>query len=147
MDRTWGLAGGSPTGCTQSPRERPQLRPQGGAMELAGPWMLSTAPAQTSRGTGLRLVLGLLGGRCQAFEAVSSNRSGRLEITAVLVLLRRSDCDWKQEASPFSLLLPSYLCLSLTKPKRNSLAGEQTVLFVEKLVHMLFCLCGGNSSG
>lgn len=42
--------------------------------------MLSTAPAQTSRGAVLRQVLGLLGGRCQAFEAVSTNGSGSLEV-------------------------------------------------------------------
>ena len=42
MDRTWGLAGGAPTGLPQSPRgESPRLRPQGGAMELVlGCWAL-----------------------------------------------------------------------------------------------------------
>lgn len=99
--------------------------------------MLSTAPAQMSRGRYQTGVGTSGGGRCQGFEAVSSNERDAGG-TAVLVLLRSSGCDWKrrQAPSPFSCLPIS---VSYGQNERHRRAEEQTMLlFVENLVHMLF---------
>lgn len=68
--------------------------------------MLSTAPAQMSRGPVPRLVLGLLEGRCQGFEAVSSNRSGTLEVQLFLCCseVLTATGSGRQAPSPFSCL-------------------------------------------
>lgn len=68
--------------------------------------MLSIAPAQMSRGPVPRLVLGLLGGRCQGFEAVSINRSGTLEVQLFLCCseVLTATGSGRQAPSPFSCL-------------------------------------------